>query len=70
MLRCITRLAEPLLRFLLPASGRHRLVAVEPVGMRDEEAKRRRARRRALWLAVHGVDVGPRHIHGIEVAAA
>ncbi|MFC8952907.1 hypothetical protein ACFT8P_09700 [Streptomyces sp. NPDC057101] len=25
-------------------------------------------RRRALWLAVHGVDVGPRLIHGVEVA--
>ncbi|MFB7516335.1 hypothetical protein [Streptomyces sp. NPDC056144] len=27
-----------------------------------------RARRRALWLATHGVDVGPRLIHGVEVA--
>ena len=36
---------------------------------RREEAKRRRARRRALWLAVHGVDVGPRIIHGVEVTA-
>ncbi|MFC5801419.1 hypothetical protein [Streptomyces formicae] len=33
------------------------------------EARRQRARRRALWLAVHGVDVGPRVIHGREVAA-
>ncbi|MPY62450.1 hypothetical protein FNH08_36470 [Streptomyces spongiae] len=26
-------------------------------------------RRRALWLAVHGIDVGPRRIHGVMVAA-
>lgn len=32
-------------------------------------AQQQRARRRALWFAVHGVDVGPRWIHGIEVAA-
>ncbi|WP_306423450.1 hypothetical protein [Streptomyces sp. JJ36] len=36
---------------------------------REEEARLRRARRRALWLAVHGVDVGPRLIHGVEVTA-
>lgn len=34
-----------------------------------EEARRRRARRRALWLAVHGIDLGPRVIHGVEVTA-
>jgi hypothetical protein len=33
------------------------------------EAQRRRARRRALWLAVHGIDIGPRLIHGVEVTA-
>jgi hypothetical protein len=36
-----------------------------------EEVRRRReerSRRRALWLAVHGVDVGPRFIHGVEMA--
>ncbi|MCE4945829.1 hypothetical protein LVX13_22320 [Streptomyces albulus] len=33
------------------------------------EQRLRRGRRRALWLAVHGVDVGPRRIHGLEVAA-
>lgn len=26
-----------------------------------------RARRRALWLATYGIDVGPRRIHGVEV---
>ncbi|MER7197809.1 hypothetical protein [Streptomyces sp. CB01635] len=34
-----------------------------------EQAKRQRGRRRALWLAVHGVDIGPRRIHGVEVVA-
>ncbi|RFC74974.1 hypothetical protein [Streptomyces sp. AcE210] len=34
-----------------------------------EQAKRQPARRRALWLAVHGVDIGPHRIHGVEVVA-
>ncbi|WP_406351745.1 hypothetical protein [Streptomyces sp. NBC_00658] len=34
-----------------------------------EAAKQQRARRRALWLAVHGIDIGPRRIHGVEVTA-
>lgn len=34
-----------------------------------EEAGRQRARRRTLWFALHGIDLGPRVIHGIEVAA-
>ncbi|MCK7623958.1 hypothetical protein MUU72_12760 [Streptomyces sp. RS10V-4] len=33
------------------------------------ELRARRRRRRALWLAVHGIDIGPRRIHGVEVAA-
>lgn len=32
------------------------------------EAQRQRQRRRTLWLAVHGVDIGPRMIHGVRVA--
>ncbi|MFE3082218.1 hypothetical protein ACFXGM_01890 [Streptomyces albidoflavus] len=37
---------------------------------REECERRAEARRqRALWLAVHGVGVGPRFIHGVEVAA-
>lgn len=36
---------------------------------RREEVRRQRARRRVLWLAVHGVDLGPKVIHGVEVAA-
>lgn len=31
------------------------------------QAKQQRARRRTLWLAVHGIDVGPRRIHGVDV---
>ncbi|MFC5781308.1 hypothetical protein OG758_30205 [Streptomyces sp. NBC_01474] len=34
-----------------------------------EQAKRQRGRRRTLWLAVHGVDIGPRRIPGVEVVA-
>lgn len=41
------------------------LVAFE----RRQEERRQRGRRRALWLAVHGVDIGPRLIHGVEVTA-
>ncbi|MEV8319481.1 hypothetical protein AB0Q95_35520 [Streptomyces sp. NPDC059900] len=41
------------------------LVAFE----RRQEERRQRARRRELWLAVHGVDIGPRLIHGVEVSA-
>ncbi|MEV0223390.1 hypothetical protein [Streptomyces sp. NPDC050704] len=33
------------------------------------ERKLQRQRRRALWLAMQGIDVGPRRIHGVEVAA-
>ncbi|PAZ14270.1 hypothetical protein CLM62_20055 [Streptomyces sp. SA15] len=36
----------------------------------DVRRKRRlqRQRRRALWLATYGIDVGPRRIHGVEVS--
>lgn len=33
------------------------------------QARQQRARRRTLWLAVHGIDVGPRRIHGVEVGS-
>jgi hypothetical protein len=103
----IARIIEPLLRLLLPGSGRHRLAVtgIAPAHQRPtpsyvegstarhagarplcgednaivrpylvaherrEEARRQRARRRALWLAVHGIDIGPRIIHGVEVTA-
>lgn len=34
----------------------------------QQEARLRRQRRRALWLAVHGIDIGPNLIHGVTVA--
>jgi len=34
----------------------------------QQQQRLQRARRRALWFAVHGVDLGPRRIHGVEVA--
>ncbi|TJZ52017.1 hypothetical protein FCH28_19415 [Streptomyces piniterrae] len=43
---------------------------IRPYLLTSEEWRERRAqrgRRRALWLAVHGYDVGPRWIHGVEV---
>lgn len=33
-----------------------------------QEAQRRRARRRTLLLAVHGIDIGPWNTHGVRVA--
>lgn len=35
---------------------------------RRRAAQQQRARRRVLWLAVHGVDIGPRPMHGVKVA--
>ncbi|MFF7841738.1 hypothetical protein ACFZC6_23460 [Streptomyces ossamyceticus] len=34
-----------------------------------EHAKQQRSRRRTLWLAVHGIDVGPRRVHGVDVGS-
>ena len=36
---------------------------------RKQKAQRKRARRRTLWLAVHGVDIGPRMMHGVRAAS-
>ncbi|NDK29286.1 hypothetical protein FSY75_33580 [Streptomyces sp. TR1341] len=33
------------------------------------QVRQQRARRRTLWLAVHGIDVGPRRIHGVDVGS-
>ncbi|MFD5392058.1 hypothetical protein ACFWMG_45505 [Streptomyces sp. NPDC127074] len=41
----------------------------QPGQQERAERRLRRQRRRALWLAVHGVDVGPRLIHGVRVVA-
>ncbi|MFI9050395.1 hypothetical protein [Streptomyces sp. NPDC053427] len=43
---------------------------IRPYVLSTEERRERRdqrGRRRALWLAVHGYDAGPRWIHGVEV---
>ncbi|MFI1205107.1 hypothetical protein ACH4VR_37755 [Streptomyces sp. NPDC020883] len=36
---------------------------------RRRERRLQRSRRRTLWLAAHGIDAGPRWIHGVEVAS-
>ncbi|WP_456203090.1 hypothetical protein [Streptomyces sp. LZ34] len=52
----------------MPCTGEAPLVRPYVVAQeRRVEARRQRARRRALWLALHGVDIGPRLIHGVEV---
>ncbi|MGW1372658.1 hypothetical protein ACWD6P_00015 [Streptomyces sp. NPDC002446] len=43
---------------------------IRPYVLTPEERQERRlqrGRRRALWLAVHGYDAGPRWVHGVEV---
>jgi hypothetical protein len=80
----IHHLIEPLLRLVWPPTGSRRTArptrepgrAVRDLSLvahtRREEARLRRlrrARRRALWCAVHGIDLGPRLIHGVEVTA-
>ncbi|MFD5071845.1 hypothetical protein ACFWNC_28550 [Streptomyces sp. NPDC058369] len=57
---------SPLVRPYLVAHERQ--LAEEAARVATEE-QRQRARRRTLRLAVHGVDTGPRRIHGVEVAA-
>ncbi|MBC2904051.1 hypothetical protein [Streptomyces cupreus] len=53
---CPVEYDTPLVRpYLLTPAERH-------------ERRRQRQRRRALWLAAYGIDVGPRRIHGVEVS--
>lgn len=72
---CIARIFEPLLRLLLRSEGRHRFpesasyVRTSSPSSRGQEVRRQRGRRRELWLALHGVDIGPRLIHGVDVMA-
>lgn len=60
-IRCRTRV--PLLR----GEG-NRLVRPYLDAHEAARQRSRAQRQRALWLAVHGVDAGPRLIHGVEVA--
>lgn len=57
---------SPLVRPYLSAHERE--LAEDDARVAAEE-RRQRARRRTLWLAVHGVDAEPRRVHGAEVAA-
>jgi hypothetical protein len=43
---------------------------VRPYVLDAAEHRRQRERRRALYLATLGIDVGPTHIHGVRVPAA
>ncbi|MFF1686982.1 MULTISPECIES: hypothetical protein [unclassified Streptomyces] len=49
---------------LIPGEATH---LVRPYLLTPDE-RLRRQRRRSLWLATYGIDVGPRSIHGVEVA--
>jgi hypothetical protein len=57
---------SPLVRPYLIAHERQ--LAAEEVWLAAEE-RRQRGRRRTLWLAVRGVDIGPGFLHGAEAAA-
>jgi hypothetical protein len=51
--------------------GVHGPAMIRPYVIAHERAERRlwRQRRRTLWLAVHGIDIGARVIHGVRVVA-
>jgi hypothetical protein len=49
---------------LSEGDDRESVALVRPYVLMHEQ----RSRRRALWLATHGIDIGPRFIHGVEVA--
>ncbi|MGW0999836.1 hypothetical protein ACWD5V_42550 [Streptomyces sp. NPDC002523] len=60
---CLPRVpAAPVLRGENTGLARPYLLAHE-----RREQQRRRTRRRALWLAVHGIDTGPLLTRGMEV---
>ncbi|MFC8661599.1 hypothetical protein [Streptomyces sp. NPDC057199] len=55
--------------------GRHRFIPAPPPRFsgvlrgRAAEHRRQRERRRALYLATLGIDIGPDRIHGVPVTA-
>ena len=63
----ITPLAPPLRFTELLDGNASRLV--RPYVMDPAEHRRQRERRRAARLATLGIDVGPKHIHGVRVPA-
>lgn len=66
----IALLLLPLLRRLFPSTGRHRSLNSPPTAPSWEDAPTLTPPPpRTLCLAVHGVDIGPRRVHGVEVAA-
>ncbi|WP_328495784.1 hypothetical protein OHS59_25890 [Streptomyces sp. NBC_00414] len=84
MLDLTLRLLARVLNLCTPRPrGRHRLGALPPLRFipvppprhnriltgRAAEHRRQRERRRALYLATVGIDVGPYRIHGTPVAA-
>ena len=56
------------LRTLFAPRGRHRARS-QPRNSHPHPTPEQRSRRRTLWLATYGIDLGPRvmHIHGMEV---
>ncbi|MFJ2260032.1 hypothetical protein ACIOKD_17090 [Streptomyces sp. NPDC087844] len=84
MLDLTLRLLAKVLNLCTPRPpGRHRLGALPPLrfvpvppprfnsirGNRTADHRRQRERRRALYLATVGIDVGPDRIHGVPMAA-
>ncbi len=51
-----------------PAVNRDCSRPVYAIRERRAQLQTQRLRRRALWLAVYGIDIGPRVIHGVRVA--
>lgn len=67
--RSVHRTPPVFLGMLPPRAEASRL---RPYVLGEAERRQRalqRQRRCALWLAVHGIDAGPRRIHGVQVAA-
>ncbi|MFF4748340.1 hypothetical protein ACWD5R_00455 [Streptomyces sp. NPDC002514] len=56
-------------RIINPLDGNASHLA-RPYVLAPAEHRRQRERRRAASLATLGIDVGPRHIHGVRVPAA
>ncbi|MEU3898105.1 hypothetical protein [Streptomyces sp. NPDC045251] len=57
----------PLLDLVLPGSGRRRRRRRHAATTAPTES-RQQARRRALQFALRGIGLGPRGLHGVEVA--